>query len=187
MTNTASLIDRLLERGLVQFGLFGPDEVPIKINANLLQSYPDVMRALAEAAAPIAQASDHLLATYEALPFGMAVSLQADVPLVYSRGTDLPGVHDLVGAYDVGHPAVMVCNVWDVSPDVNTLIEKAARVGLEVHTLLPVFDMGNPSPGDTVVRSLVHIPDMVDRLTAAGRLPEGQGRVVRDWLAEQRV
>lgn len=101
-------VDDMLRAGLVQFGLFGPDGAPVKLNCELLPAYPDILAQVAASAAEIATQPlpDRLVCTAQAVPLGVALSLRTGVPLVYSRGSDGPGVEDLVGAYDVGHPAL---------------------------------------------------------------------------------
>jgi hypothetical protein len=170
-----TLIDLLMAGGLVQFGRFGDDAAPIKINIGLLPSYPEVLRTLAEQAVKFCVGVDRLVCTVDAVPFGTAVSLAADIPLVYSLGTDAPGVHDLIGAYDVGHPAILLANIQREIPP--QLIEKAQRVGLDIQQTITVFGLDN--------RALVNLGDLMDELVARKRLSGGQREAVMHWLRDR--
>jgi len=69
------------------------------------------------------------------------MSLQTRIPLVYSRGRGEGPVQDWVGAYDVGHPAALLCNVL---PDWETFIKwhsQLMSVGLELVQVLAVVDV----------------------------------------------
>lgn len=167
------MIHDLLDTGLIQFGLFGEDERPIQLNFHLLPSYPDVLAQLADrAAATISEGEyDHLVCDRDSLPFGVAVSQRTAIPLVYSTGQ--PGVYDLVGAYDVGHPALLLANTWHKG--LSALIEKAGRVGLDIVTTRVIASNGD-------IPSLIDLPEMVETLRQDGFLPSGQADAVQQWL-----
>lgn len=169
------MIHDLLDTGLIQFGLFGVDERPMQLNFHLLPSYPDILAQLADrAAATIAESEyDHLVCDRDSLPFGVAVNQRTNIPLVYSLGTDKPGVYDLVGAYDVGHPALLLANTW--YEGLSALIEKAGRVGLEIVATRVIASNGD-------IPSLIDLPQMVETLRRDGFLPSGQADAVQQWL-----
>ena len=179
-----NLIDSFVEAGLLQFGRFGANGIPFELNLQLLPAYPGILRNIAEQAHTLFEEVrfDRLVCAFDSTPFGVALSLQSDIPLVYSRGSDLSGVYDLVGAYDVGHPALLLVNVWEDNSDVHQLVGKARHVGLEIDTVLTIVDYGIKSPNGLSVWSLLYLAEAVVRLVDAGRLPPGQGRAVLDWL-----
>ena len=176
--------DDLLAAGLLQFGVFGEEAAPVKLSLEMLPAYPDVLASIAASAAEIArqQQPDRLVCTAAALPLGVAVSLHADIPLVYSRGSDGPGVHDLVGAYDVGHPALLLTDAWP-DPSAQLLIERAQQVGLDIDTVIAVIGV-RPSPlPEIAVHTLLDLGALAREMAADGRLPVGQAHAVAEWIA----
>jgi len=180
---------RLIQSGLIQFGAFPRQGsiVPFDLSLALIGSYPDLLRDLANNAAErlAGVTVTRLLATSEAIPFGVALSLRLSVPLVYSKGTGTSPVDDLVGAYDIGHPALLITNSVGFDQSIEALVKGARRVGLEVHTLItllecrvtPLVELG------VDVVPLVRLSDLVDQLVAAGELPTGQAALVKQWIS----
>lgn len=171
------MIDLLLRNGLLQFGLF--DDVPFKLNLDLLPSYPQVLRELVAGMMPLVDIGQYerLLCAPDAVPLGVLISQQAGIPLVYSLGSERPAAFDLVGAYDVGHPTLLVANQWPVA---GNLPMKAERVGLRVGSVLTVVDYGWAD--DLHVHALLRLPDVIAALEDTGRIPPGQADAVRRWL-----
>lgn len=166
------LYGRLLHDGLVQFGTF--DGAPYLLNTGLLPSYPAALASLAERAAPLIERSapvDRLVCTADAWPIGMALSLRSNLPLVYSLGTDAAGVHDLIGAYDMGHPACLLVNVWDGDAALAGLIDKARRVGLMIGAVVALFGWAERPLDGAAVHVLVDLPQMARVLADAGEIP----------------
>lgn len=176
------LVGDLIKAGLLQFGRF--DNVPFRVNLDLLPSYPDIMRAIIQRALEKFTPAhyDHLVSTVDSVPFGLALSLNTDVPLVYSKGSNRPAVYDLIGAYDVGHPALMVTNVWSGDGYTLHLIEKARSVGLEINTVLPIIDCRNEPIEGVELRPLLRLDEIVTELAETGRLPVGQAQAVKTWM-----
>ena len=149
----------------------------------MLASYPAALEAVIMAAQVAVQGVifDRLLCPFDALPFGVALGLRTGVPLVYSRGSAEQPVSDLIGAYDIGHPALLLTNSvgWEAHPD--HLIKGAKRVGLETHTLLTILETRPVTEGVKVV-PLLRLSDMVGELEAVGRIPARHAQIVRDWL-----
>jgi len=169
----------LLEAGLLQFGLF--DGVhPMKTNLELLPSYPDILKTIAlEASALIAPHKiDHLVCRSDSIPFGIALGLAAEISVVYSRGSHDVPVHDLVGAYDVGHPAILIANTWQADPATFKLISDAKRVGLEISTVLTLINYGAGVPEGIRLISLLDLRLTITEIVNYGKLPQGQGQAV---------
>lgn len=189
---TADLIPLFMEAGLVQFGRFqdGAGARPFLLRLDYLPAYPDVLRRVAQAAAgEIEGLTVHrLVAAADAVPLGVALSLETDLSLVYSRGQNEEAVYDLVGAYNIGHAAALVRSVLGDTRALLPFIASARRVGLEIHTLLTVLDLGihEGIPGVTV-KPLLTLPGIVAALSAQGALPNGQAQAVLDWIQAQRV
>lgn len=181
-TTRTTLQTKLLEAGLLQFGRF--DGIPFRLSLDLLPSYPDILQLVVQAGAPLVRGNsvDHLVCTVDSVPLGIALSISTDTPLVYSRGTEKPAVYDLVGAYDVGHPALLVCNVWSGDGYTLHLIEKAKKVGLEINTVLTLLDIRDEVVEGLNIHSLLRLGDVIETLQATGQLPQGQANAVLEWL-----
>lgn len=177
---------RLMQAGLIQFGAFprSGQVIPFDLSLHLIGSYPPLLRDLAALAAeqlrgiPVTR----LLAASDSVPFGVALSLATDVPLVYSKGLDASPVDDLVGAYDIGHPAVLVTHSVGFDPAVEALVKGARRVGLEVHTLVTVLECGSLTLEGIEIKPLIRLSALVDDLVASGDVPRGQGEFVKQWI-----
>jgi hypothetical protein len=180
-----TLVDDLLRTGLVQFGRFNGG-VPVQLNFDLLPAYPDVLRRLVLAALPkmAAVRCDRLLSAADALPLGIALSLEAGIPLVYSRGNGAAPARDLAGAYDVGHPALLVVNTWREDHHA-ALVERAREVGLEVATVLAILDQDRRAvvASPLQVITLLDIDGVLTHLASENRVPAGQMRAIREWFA----
>jgi hypothetical protein len=151
----------------------------------MLPSYPDILAQVIENAAPVVGAVDHLVSASSAMPLGVGLSLKTGLPLVYSRGINDAPAFDLVGAYDIGHPALLLAN--DLSDEVGLLklLTSARLVGLEIERLLVIADDGTPGPYSIPVISLLHLPTAVEKLVEGGQLPVGHGEAVESWLRAQ--
>ena len=178
------LLETFIEAGLLQFGLFGEEESPIRMNLHLLPAYPDILAQIAETALHHIDHNhiERLVCDAKSLPFGVATSLRSGIPLVYSLGSDQPGVFDLVGAYDVGHPTLLLTNTWRGNADGVALIKKARAVGLNINTVLTVFDYGKRSTDSLEVRALLRLADIIPQLVESGELPPGQAQAIAQWL-----
>jgi len=175
------LAQRLMDTGLIQFGWFqnGGATQPFALSLDMLASYPDILDQAASQAEAILSSLQvtRLICTTNAVPFGVAVSLRTGIPLVYSRGAGEAPVFDLIGAYDIGHPTLLLTNSlgWNDSP--TTLIKGACRVGLEVHTALPILEVRS-EPSDFSVKPLLRLADMVNELD----LPPHHAQAVLQWI-----
>ncbi len=188
---TTELTRLLVEAGLLQFGRFSHDgkETPFLFSFEMLPSYPHVLRAMIEQAKALLSRVriNRILCTADAIPFGISLSLETDIPLVYSRGIKgSPPVRDLVGAYDIGHPVVVVTNIFGSLDPLTQLATDARQVGLEVHIFLAIVDLGIALlPQATQVFSLLRLPDVITKLVDGNQLPSEQGRAVLSWIASQ--
>ena len=176
MSDLAAL---LLETGLIQFGRYEGGK-PYRLQLDLLPSYPDVLDTLIEMAEPLVGEVDHLLSTSEAVPLGIGLSLSKQVPLVYSRGSNSAAVHDLVGAYDIGHPALLLANQPEAR--LEQLITRAHSVGLEVRSIMVIVDDGAWHPKTLPLQSLIDLRSIVNVLVTDRTLPAGQAQRVTAWI-----
>lgn len=178
------LIEQFWRAGLIQFGRF--EDVPFKIQFELLPSYPDIWSNLLDRLMKTVDTTryERLLAPADSLPLGTVLAYSANIPLVYSKGTGRDGVYDLLGAYDVGHPALFVANVWTgTEKTYPALIQKAGRVGLELDKALVIMTYGEIELMDINIQSLFRFKDVVMTLHDAHKLPMGQVDAVLEWIA----
>lgn len=176
--------EALLDCGLLQFGRFG--EAPLRFHSGLLPSFPALLRELARLAAPGVKHVDRLLAAPDALPWGTALALQTGVPLVYSRAVDGSSGGEVVGAYDIGHPTLLVtCGLY-AETALPALARRARTVGLEVKAAMTLLGDGRDRLGSLPLITLFSLPEVVAQLVARGALPAGHGALVQRWLLNRR-
>lgn len=177
----------LFEAGLIQFGMFNrhAESIPFDLALNLLGSYPDLLiQVTQQAVGRIGQRTiSRLLATADAVPFGTALSLHLRIPLVYSRGTGASPVDDLVGAYDIGHAALLVTNSLGCASSLDGLVAGARRVGLEINMAVCIVQCRQIAVNGVETLPLLTLQAVVDELTAAGDIPARQADAVRRWIS----
>jgi hypothetical protein len=174
----------LLEAGLLQFGSFC-DATPFRVNLEMLPAYPDVLHTIVIQSKLLLDSAhiSRLLCASDAIPFGVGLSLEMNIPLVYSRGSTDNPVYDLVGAYDIGHPTVLLANIRDRRQELSELIAKAGKAGLEIHSTLAILDLGITTPSHTFEQiSLLRLPDLIRSLVKTKQIPTGQAQAVRSWI-----
>ena len=184
------LIALMLETGLLQFGSFDHNHasVPFQLNLQWLPAYPDVLRAIVSAAQPMIdwQIIDRLVATPDAVPFGVALSLATDISLVYSRGLRVGPALDLVGAYDIGHTSLLLTNTISANYPLQPIIAAATQVGLEIQNVLAIVDQGTGSNLKGVqTQTLLSLPDVIQAMLVSGQIPKLQTQVVLNWIDRQ--
>lgn len=186
------LLNGVLAAGLIQFGHFAdPDHQeaqPVRLQLEMLAAYPALLREIGQAAAAhlANQGIERLVCPHDSLPVGVVVSQMLDIPLVYSRGKIDAPVHDLVGAYDVGHPAAFIVNGYDGQTDamLQALTRSAARVGLHLAGGIAVVSLKRVEDINRV-KPLITLVDALADLVADGWLTGPQRETVARWLDRQ--
>ena len=118
-TDIAKLADALYEAGCIRFGEFTLKDgsiAPIYIDLRVLVGEPKTLRLLASMIAERLGEFEFDVITgipYAALPIGVAVSLEADLPLVYAR--DKPKAygtrHQVEGKFEEGQRVLVIDDV----------------------------------------------------------------------------
>ena len=188
----------LAEVGLIQFGRFEQDDGaiwPVALRLRWLPSYPALLAQVAAALAdllPDGQA-DRVLTTHEATPLGVAVGLASGVPVTYPFGElrDYTAAFAIEGAYDVGHPTVLVADVLAAATQAADLTHLARRVGLNVHDVIAVVDLGVGARSALVqdgfrVRAALSLDTMLPVLADAGWVSVPMRQRVVDWQTSMR-
>jgi len=178
------ILQSFLDNGLLQFGSFAG--VPYQWNLEYLPSYPLVLEQLAELAAAKLYAVDHLVCTAYALPFATALSLKSHIPLVYGNGAGGSGKPAIVGAYDIGHPAVLVMDKLTDEQALLDFINYAAVVGLEVQQVIIIVQLWPPARIDIHIDALLDMHEVITELYAHNQITPFQYEAVQRWLISHR-
>lgn len=183
MPDTHDVVHALVRIGAIQFGQFETEPgvfAPLAIRLSLLPSYPAILRVLSAEIAPLVSIGGltHLLAMPAAVPLGVAVSLAAEMPLVYPSIT---GGHTVEGAYDYNVPTALLTDLLTDGAAERSLITRVRPLGLDVKVVVAVLDLGHaPDRVGTlpliVWRRVANIVSEMTTLTPAMRT------VVLDWL-----
>jgi hypothetical protein len=82
----------------------------------------------------------------------------------------------------VGHPTLLIINVWDDSSEVQNLIKAAQRVGLNITDASSIFrykEVAGQGVGHT---SLLDLSVVTSTLAAQDRIPTPQAEAVHRWI-----
>jgi orotate phosphoribosyltransferase len=194
----SSLAVQLARAGLIQFGRFvQPDGAiwPVAVHLRWLPSYPALLRNVAEALGMLLEGTeaDRLLATADAIPLGVALSLHTDLPMVYISGEvrDYTAAFAIEGAYDVGHPTVLLSDLLLDATQASAITALAQRVGLEVHAILAVLDIGLGArealaAAGYTLRCALTLDEMLPVLQEGELIPPVMRSSVEGWMAATR-
>jgi hypothetical protein len=180
------IIGLLYDYGLLQFGQFFDESgnaTPLRLNLHILPAYPAVLKRLVEAVVDaLSSHVDRLVCPADSVPLAVTSAVKTGIPLVYSQGSAHAPAFDLIGAYDVGHPAALLINTLESADDVRHLIGACSRVGLRVKTTVSVVTLQEIDLPGIDVFSLVPLTGMLDYLVDSNRLPVGQAALVARYL-----
>ncbi|MGQ9887731.1 MAG: hypothetical protein ACUVSX_04490 [Aggregatilineales bacterium] len=184
MKPTTDLGNDLVRAGLVQFGWYTPNGQPYRLHLSMLPSYPDILRQAAAQLAQAVRGADRLLAAADSIPLGVAVSLHTRIPLVYiQQGSSV--AHTFVGAYDIGHPTVLIVNDlsdWDTIVD---LARSARQVGLEIKSVVALIICRAPNSAHELAASgIVSLENLTTTMADNGKLPSHHAQAVLAWLKQ---
>ncbi|MGQ9849418.1 MAG: hypothetical protein ACUVSU_05135 [Aggregatilineaceae bacterium] len=186
---------RLTEAGLIQFGRFAHVDGsvwPVQVRLHWLPSYPALLQEVVAALATLLDglAVDRLLTTPTAVPLGTALSLHSGLPMTYTVLTthDQGATFAIEGAYDVGHPTLLLTDVLADAAQAQQLSVLARRVGLEVKAVLAAFDLGigareRLETTGYPVLCLMALPNLLDLFTTQGIMPGPLRATIQRWQA----
>lgn len=177
MTN---IIHELYRCGIIQFGLFG--ESPLRLNFRLLPSYPSLLATISEqlAAKITVDETQKILCGIEAIAISTLISRRTSIPLIYAQERYSSAALDIIGAYDVGHPTAVICNVWMGEEAIDSLITKAKQGGLNVHRILSILSVPELTE-TTEVQALWSLQEVLETLHHEAMINEYQVRAVINW------
>lgn len=181
-------IQLLIETGIVEFVLFNLNgtEAPIRFNWEYLPAFPDALKKLAYTVQSVLNQVqvDRLLVPNEALPLGLAVSLQTNVPLIYNKA-EREAASNLIGAYDTGQIAILIAYDAD---NIAPLVLKAHQVGLKVISAFSVMKIGDVESRQQISWHFgIDLGEVIQELTGSGQLSQGQAQAIYDWIAQHGV
>ncbi|MBK8026063.1 MAG: hypothetical protein IPK19_32925 [Chloroflexi bacterium] len=190
---TETLSQHLLDAALILFGEFHTRESsdsrqPFALQLEMLASYPAALQNAAQATAKLLQEGprpERLLCVPEALPLATLVSQYADLPLVYldRQGREA----SLVGAYDIGHPTLLITN-HQAPGALHGLIQSARRVGLEVAGIVTLVGWGSSGNCEGVpVWRVLTLEEVIAAAEDQDILPRQHADLVRAWIAQADV
>ncbi len=185
---------KLAEAGLIQFGRFTrPDGAtwPVLVRLRWLPSYPALLHDVAAALARALEGAlaDRVLTTQDAIPLGVALSLRTGLPMTYPYGEvrDYTAAFAIEGAYDVGHPTLLLADVLEDADQAQRLTALARRVGLDVGDVLVVLDLGLGASAQLAangyrVGTLFALRNLLGPFVEAGVLTQAMSATVARWL-----
>lgn len=177
------LIVGLADLGAVKFGNFtlaSGTQSPIYIDLRLLVSQPALLHLAAELYAERLSTLqfDRIAGVpYAALPIGTAVSLVADVPMIYPRKeAKAHGLgKDIEGLWEAGDRIVIIEDLITKAGSILKSVERFREVGLVVEDAIVLIDReqggkANLAAAGVTGHSVLIITEVMDVLVAADKL-----------------
>ncbi len=190
-----TLTSQLFDAGCVQFGTFTLKSgltSPIYIDLRLLVSHPALLRETAARMADLAQGLvfDRIAAVpYAGLPIATALALAMERPLIYPRlQAKEHGTRRAVeGAFQPGEVALLVDDLITRGDSKLEAIAPLEEAGLVVRDVLVLIDREQGGAADLArhgyrLHAVLRLSEMIDRLSASGRITAAQYSEVREYL-----
>ena len=173
----ARLMESILNAGLIQFGDFvhaDGTHSTWQLRFDMLPSYPDVLRLAAGTVAAFIEPTQvsRLVCTPEAVALATLVGQVLGIPLVIHTGVIGRPSHHLVGAYDIGHPAVLISLTTHFPAGyVARLHADAASVGLQIIDWVVVLEIA--ANKDLRHSAALTLHDVAENLMDRGEITPG--------------
>ncbi len=196
----ALLSEELHRVGAIRFGQFELKDgsvAPFYVDLRVLVGEPAVLKLLASLIWERASGLDFDLITgipYAALPIGVAVSLHAEVPLVYARrDAHATGTQKQVeGKFEPGQRVLVIDDVITTGASKLEAWEPLQAAGLVVKDVLVVID--REQGGEDVLaeqglklHALARISEVLEHLRAAGKVSDDQVATSLEFVRSHRV
>jgi uridine monophosphate synthetase len=190
-----TLTGQLFDAGCIQFGTFTLKSgltSPIYIDLRLLVSHPALLRETAARMADLARGLvfDRIAAVpYAGLPLGTALALAMERPLIYPRlQVKEHGTRRAVeGTFQPGEVALLVDDLITRGDSKLEAIAPLEEAGLVVRDVLVLIDREQGGAADLArhgyrLHAVLRLSEMIDRLSASGRITAAQYSEVREYL-----
>lgn len=186
MNSDDTLVEALLTAGIIQFGHFiddgGGEPAPFRLQFELLPAYPRLLDQAADAVSNRLRevGLQRLVCNQDSLPLAVCVSQKLGIPLVYNQSSGM------VGAYDVGHPAALIANVYspEAAEGLATVKVRAERTGLQLVFEVYLIGLSN-FPVPTAQCLIVLDEGLLARWVHQRWITVSQRTVIEAWLTQQ--
>ena len=197
MIDKESLIRGLYDLGAIRFGEFTLKSgavSPVETDMSALIARPALLRRIAHVFQAYAAnlAFDRVAALpMSGLPLGLALSLNMDRPLIYTRPASMGGADEryIEGIYKPGETVILIDAVIEQGRGILETIQLLKAVRLQVNDVLVLVDrqMGGVETLASKrchVHSVLTLGEILDMLHQMRRMSTDQHRFVRAWLEE---
>jgi uridine monophosphate synthetase len=195
MDDREKLIHGLADLGAVKFGSFtlaSGIQSPIYVDLRLLVSRPALLQMAAQAYAEILRTlpCERIAGVpYAALPIGTAVSLAADVPMIYPRKeAKTHGLgKDIEGLWQPGERVVVIEDLITSGGSTITTAERLRAVGLIIDHVIVLIDreqggVEKLAAAGISAHSVFRLTEILDTLVSGGSLSEDKKAEVLAFL-----
>ncbi|MDQ7024784.1 MAG: hypothetical protein Q9P44_04420 [Anaerolineae bacterium] len=181
------IAQQLLDTGILQFGIFVSNgkRYPYRLRLEMIPAYPPLFASIIDAVIHNLpnKPFDRLIGYTDCVAIASAVAQKEGVSLVYNRSGSGQPVDDLVGAYDIGHPACLLLN--SITTDVPKFISGCQQVGLNIHTILALMT-SQQSIGDIPILSVFSLENIIGELHETGQIPTHQMQATLSHIASEK-
>jgi hypothetical protein len=178
---------QLADSGILQFGVFMEPgkRVPYQLHLAMIPAYPELCGMVVDAVIDKLsdKAFDRLVAHNDCSVIAGAIAYKAGISLVYSRGSSISPIYDLVGAYDVGHPACLLLNT--IPDNIEKFIAGCRQVGLEINSIVSLIT-SKKRILDIPVIAVYSLESILAKLYEAGDVTYSQQQAVLVYLAAEK-
>ncbi len=176
-----TLAAELFDCGIVQFGQFATANgiEPVRFDSLMLPSYPSALNLLARACTEQIQlAKDgRLCCALNTFALGVAIGQIMGQPLVYTNSFEHETPRAFIGAYDIGHPALLLWS-WGASILKPIWTERMQEVGLVLERQVILI-------GDET--SILPFSSLLEALVTTGRIRPVQAETCLHWYQQAKL
>jgi uridine monophosphate synthetase len=194
MTKHTPLIHSLFQIGAIQFGEFtlkSGKTSSIYINLRKIISFPDILRAIAEAMWERTQHCKFDLicgVPYTALPIATCISLDHNIPMIMRRKEKKDyGTKQMVeGVFNEGQRCLIVEDIITTGGSVIETADELENAGLKIHDVIALIDREQGGRENLTKKYTLHtlftLRDVLTTLLASSLLNVTERNIVEKFL-----